>query len=548
MRVKKSKQAQSLSTHLRKCPTGINGLDEITNGGLPKGRASLLVGESGTGKTFIAIEFLVRGIKQYNEPGLFISLEETENDLIKNFSSIDFDLKSLVDQNKIILDHIQINRIESRESGQYNLDGLFIRINQAIKKYKIKRIVIDSLDILFSHFDQQVIIRAELERLFEWLKSKNITSIVIAEKGVNSLTRHGFEEYVADCVVFLDRRVAEQLSVRRLRIVKYRGSAHGANEYPFLLTNEGAYVLPITSMKLDYMVSKEFISSGIKNLDVMLNGKGYYKASAILITGAAGIGKSSYIASFVREVCAQKNKCLFFSFEESPDQIIRNMTSIGIHLGKYIKKGNLLIHSMYPYSNGLEDHLLNMINLIDKFKPVAVVVDPFSNLKTISRPLDVKLMITKLANHLKRQRITGLFSCLLQEGGQANMVEQLSSVMDTWINLKYIERDGKRYRILIVLKSRGMQHTTLLQEFKITNEGIIFSDPHINEEGPFSGSVHTRQIFNVEIEKRDEVENTSPVLSNSNSARHKVNSNNGPKGNVRRRNKIKKIRRKKGLL
>ena len=390
------KNPKPMSALFEKSPTGIKGLDEITNGGLPKGRPTLVCGAAGCGKTLFAMEFLVRGATQYNEPGVFMSFEETAEELTKNVASLGFDLNRLAASKRLLIDYVRVERSEIEETGEYDLDGLFIRLEHAIDSIGAKRVVLDTVESLFAGLPNPLILRAELRRLFRWLKDKGMTAIITGEKGDNTFTRHGLEEYVSDCVIFLDHRVTDQLSTRRMRIVKYRGSTHGTNEYPFLIEEKGISVLPITSIGLNHPVSTQRISTGIPRLDTMLGGKGYFRGSSILLSGTAGTGKTSAAASFIDAACRRGERCIFFAFEESSAQIIRNMRSVGIDLEPWVTKGLLKFHAERPSVYGLETHLLTMHKAINEFKPAVVVVDPITNLISAGNPLDVKSMLTRL--------------------------------------------------------------------------------------------------------------------------------------------------------
>ncbi|MEO7486834.1 MAG: circadian clock protein KaiC, partial [Ferruginibacter sp.] len=380
-------------SRLPKCPTGISGLDEITEGGLPKGRPTLICGEAGAGKTLFGVEFIVRGIMQFNEPGVFVAFEEKSDELAVNVASLGFDLKKLVQEKKLRLDYVHIKRSEIEETGEYDLDGLFIRLGYAIDSVKAKRVVLDTLENLFSSLNNETILRAELRRLFEWLKTKGVTAIITGEKGTNQLTRQGLEEYVSDCVIVLDHRVQNQISTRRLRVIKYRGSMHGTNEYPFLIDNKGISVLPVTSLTLENEVSSERVSTGIPTLDNMLGGQGFFKGSSILVSGTAGTGKTSIAAHFANAACVRKERCIYFAFEESPEQIMRNMRSINVSLEKHVKAGLLKFHASRPTLYGLEMHLLVIYKMIQDFKPTTVILDPITNLVTIGTVSDIKSML-----------------------------------------------------------------------------------------------------------------------------------------------------------
>lgn len=483
-----SPQARELE--LPKSPTGIQGLDEITSGGLPKGRPTLLAGRAGSGKTLLAMQFLVNGATLYNEPGVFMSFEETSSDLEKNVASLGFNLEKLEAEKKLALDYVSIKRRDIVETGEYDLEALFIRLNHAVESIGAQRVVLDTIESIFSGLQNTAVLRAELRRLFEWLKEKGVTAIITGEAGESkAFTRHGLEEYVSDCVIFLDHRVKEQLSTRRLRVVKYRGSLHGTNEYPFLIDHRGIWVLPITSLGLTHIVSSEGTPSGIPRLDTMLDGKGYYRGSSVLVTGTPGTGKTSVAASFANATCERGERCLYFAFEESPSQIIRNMQSIGIDLKKWIEAGQLLIYANRPNRYGLEMHLAVLLKLVKDFKPDAVIVDPISNLIAAGSDIDANSMLTRLIDFLKLDNVTTLFTSLTPTTGDLRATEVgISSLMDTWILLQDIESSGERNRGLYVLKSRGMAHSNQIREFKISETGIDLQDVYLGPAGVLTGS------------------------------------------------------------
>jgi circadian clock protein KaiC len=479
---------------LEKCPTGIKGLDEITKGGLPKGRPTLICGSAGCGKTLFAMEFLMRGAMDYGEPGVFMTFEETPEDLAKNFISLGFDLNGMMSRGLIATDHVYIERSEVEETGEYDLEGLFIRLGNAIDSIGAKRVVLDTIEALFSGLSNAAIIRAELRRLFHWLKDRGVTAMVTGESGDKLLTRYGLEEYVADCVIFLDFRSEKQISTRRLRIVKYRGSSHGADEYPFLIDERGISILPITSLGLDYPVSMERVSTGVAKLDAMLDGKGFYRGSTILVSGTAGTGKTSMSATFADAACRRGERCLYFAFEESPSQIIRNMGSIGMDLSRWIKKGLLKFHSARPSLYGLEMHLVTFHKVIDEFEPLVFVVDPISNLSAAGTEAEVKSILTRLIDHLKMKKITTFLTDLTHFGGSLEHTsEEISSLIDTWLLLRDIELNGERNRGLYILKSRGMTHSNQIQEFLLTNQGIDLIDIYTGSGEVLTGSARAAQ-------------------------------------------------------
>ncbi len=483
------------SQTLPKALTGIQGLDEITGGGLPSGRPTLVSGGAGSGKTMFGLEFLVRGATQYGETGVFISFEETIPDLTRNAASLGFDLDRLVAEKKLFLDHVHISRSEIAETGEYDLDGLFIRIADAVKRVGARRVVLDTIEALFGELPNPGILRAEIRRLFGWLKDQGLTTIITAERDrPDKLTRHGIEEFVSDCVIVLDQRIREEISTRRLRIVKYRGSTHGTNEYPFLIDEHGISVLPISSLGLDHVAPAERVSTGIDRLDGMMGGKGFYRGSSILMSGTSGTGKTSVAAHFVDAACRRGERCLYFAFEESPKQIIRNMRSIGIDLEPWVHKGLLQFHAARPTYGGIEEVLLVTHKQITSFKPSIVVVDPITNLLMVSTLNEVRSMLTRLVDFLKTQEITAIFASLTAAGGDLEASEaDVSSLMDTWLLLKAIEVGGERNRALYVLKSRGMEHSNQIREFVLTNDGLRMLDVYLGPEGVLTGSARVSQ-------------------------------------------------------
>ena len=479
---------------LEKCPTGIRGFDEISNGGLPRGRPTLICGSAGCGKTVLGMEFLLRGASQYKEPGVFVSFEEPPKDLVQNFASMGYDLNDMIARKLIVMDHIYIDKSEIEETGEYDLEGLFIRLADAIDSIKAKRIVLDTIEALFSGLTNAGILRSELRRLFSWLKDRGITAVVTGESGEKTLTRCGLEEYVADCVILLDFRTTEQISTRRLRIIKYRGSSHGADEYPFLIEKTGISILPVTSLGLNHAVSNERVSSGIPRLDSMLAGKGFYRGSTIMISGTAGTGKTSFAAKFVEAACQRRERCLYLAFEESTDQIIRNMKSIGTDLSPWVKKGSLKFHASRPSLYGLEMHLVTIHNLIVDFKPQIVIVDPVSNLTAVGSSIEVKSVLTRLFDYLKMTHVTTLLTDLVPLGNSTERTnEEISSLIDTWILLRDIEVNGERNRGLYILKSRGMAHSNQIREVLLSDHGIELVDVYIGPGGVLTGSARAAQ-------------------------------------------------------
>jgi len=479
---------------LAKSPTGIPGLDEITFGGLPRGRPTLVCGRAGCGKTLFSLEFLVHGAIEYDEPGVFIAFEETAEDLTKNVASLGYDLSELCRRKKLMIDYIRIERSEIEETGEYDLEGLFVRLNYAIDAIGAKRVALDTIEAIFSGFSNVNILRAELRRLFRWLKDKGVTAVITAEQGDGTLTRQGLEEYVSDCVILLDHRVREQISTRRLRVVKYRGSTHGTNEYPFLIDEQGISVLPITSLSLEHKASSERVSTGIARLDQMFGGKGYFRGTSILISGTAGTGKTSLASHFVDAACRRGERCVYFASEESPAQVIRNLRSIGLDLEPWIKKGLLHFDATRPNFHGLEMHLLRIHKLISRIKPKIAVFDPLSGYLSLGDSLEVKSMLTRLLDYLKAEQITSIFNTLV-EAGDAELQSEIgvSSLMDTWILLRNLEYNGERNRGLYILKARGIAHSNQIREFVFTDHGVELKDVYIGTEGVLTGSARAAQ-------------------------------------------------------
>jgi len=489
---------------LEKEPTGISGFDEITRGGLPAGRPTLVCGSAGAGKTLFAMEFLVRGATLFNEPGVFMSFEESDEELATNVASLGFDLDQLVADKKLRLDYVFIERSEIEETGEYDLEALFLRLGHAIDSIGARRVVLDTLEALFSALPSEAIVRAELRRLFRWLKEKGVTAVITGERGDGKLTRYGLEEYVADCVILLDHRVQNQISTRRMRIVKYRGTSHGTNEYPFFIDEKGFSVLPITSLGLEHQAPTEFVSTGIRRLDTMLNGRGFYRGSSILVSGTAGTGKSTLAAHFVNAACLRGERALFFAFEESQHQIIRNMRSIGIDLEKHVRKGLLSFQNARPSSWGLEIHLALIHKTIEEFEPTVVVVDPITNFLAIGDQIETKSMLTRLIDFLKIKQITGMFTSLTSAQSAIEDSEvEVSSLMDAWLLVKTIESNGERNRGLYILKARGIGHSNQIREFLLTEHGIELIDAYIGPEGVLMGSARSSQMAR---EKAQEVE------------------------------------------
>lgn len=479
---------------ISKSPTGIDGFDDLTLGGVPTGRPTLVCGSAGCGKTLFATTFLVQGVREYSEPGVFVSFEERPGDIVSNVASLGFALDKLVEDGRIVFEHIALERSELEEAGDYDLEGLFLRLESAIDSIGAKRVVLDTIESLFSVFSNEAILRAEIRRLFDWLKDKGMTTVITAERGDGSLTRQGLEEYVSDCVILLDHRVQNQVSTRRLRIVKYRGTAHGTNEYPFLIDEDGFSVLPISSLGLDHKVFEDRISSGIADLDDMLAGGGFHRASSILISGVAGSGKSAIAASFADAACAAGGRALYFSFEESADQSVRNMKSIGTDIGRWIKSDKLRFFATRPTFYSLEMHLAVMLREIARFDPNLVVLDPISSFLESGDLMEIQSMLLRVVDFIKSRGVTAVFTHLMH--GQDGRVETdagLSSLMDAWILLLNREVNGEFNRELYLLKARGLSHSNQVREFIMSDEGLKLAPPYLGESGALTGSARKNE-------------------------------------------------------
>ncbi len=492
--MKKKSSVQPFVVEFSKAPTGIHGLDELTFGGLPLGQATLICGGAGSGKTLFGAEFLTRGATQFSEPGVLITFEESEKEMARNVASLGFDLDDLIARKLLVIDYVRVVRSEMQAVGEWNLEGLFVRLNHAIDSVGAKRVVLDTLEALFAGMGDSAILRAELHRLFRWLKDKGVTAVITAERGEGSLTRHGLEEYVSDCVILLDHRVHDQVATRRLRIVKYRGSRHGADEYPFLIGAHGLSVLPVTSLGLTHTASAERISSGVDRLDSMLGGKGYYRGSSVLVSGTAGTGKTSLAAFFVDAACRRGERCLYFLFEESPSQYMRNMRSIGLDLEPWVKQGLLKFHAARPNLYGLEAHLMTMHQLTEEFDPRVVVMDPVTNLVTVGTVNEVKSLLVRLIDFFKMRQITTVFTSL-STGAQVEESTDIgvSSLMDTWLMLRDHEFNGERNRLVHVLKSRGMAHSNQVREFCLSERGIELIDVYTGQGQLLTGTARLAQ-------------------------------------------------------
>jgi circadian clock protein KaiC len=479
---------------LPKVPTGISGLDDVTGGGLPRGRPTLVCGPAGCGKTLLAMEFLVRGITEFHEPGVFLAFEESAQDLFANVASLGFDLQELEAAGQLVVDHVNVVVGEMEDTGEWDLEGLLLRLGAAIDVVGAKRVVIDTIETLFGAFSDKDNLRAELSRLFAWLKDREITAVITCERGEGTLTRHGIEEYVSDCVIVLDHRVTEQTSTRRLRILKYRGSLHGTNEYPFLIGENGLSVLPITSLGLRHDVSDEQVSTGVPRLDSMLGHGGFFRGSTVLVSGGAGTGKSTLAAQFCDATCRRGERALYFAFEQSEAEVIRNMSSVGIDLQRWLEVGLLEFQCFRPSLLGLEAHLFTMQKFVSEFDPAVVVMDPISDLLRIASEVEVSEMLTRQVDFLKAKGVTAFFTSLkynFADLGETDL--QIASLVDTWLLVKTLEGNGEYNRVLYVRKSRGMAHSNQIREFLITGQGVELADVYVGPQGVLTGSARQAQ-------------------------------------------------------
>jgi circadian clock protein KaiC len=477
-------------TPLDHCPTGIAGLDDITSGGLPRGRTTLVAGGPGCGKTLLGAEFLVRGVA-IGESGVFLAFEETAEELTANVASLGWDLDDLCGAGKLVVDHVKVERERIDETGDYDLEALFIRIGYAIKEIGAKRVVIDTIEVLFSALEDTAKLRSELRRLFSWLKGQGVTSIVTAERGEGAITRHGLEEYVADCVITLDHRVEDQIAVRRIRVVKQRGSDHGTNEYPFVIDAGGLSVVPVTSFRLDHPASTEIVSTGIADLDTMVGRGGWYKGSTTMISGESGTGKTTFAAAFADAACRRGERCLYLAFEESGPQLVRNMASVGFELGQWIAAGRLRIHASRPTELGLERHLTTIYQEVETHASDVVVIDPITNFTSLGTSIDVKVLLMRIVDYLKARQVTAVFTSLMHLRGTEDPT--ISSLIDNWVQLRNLESQAQRDRGVFIQKARGMPHSNQIREFVLSDEGIKLLDVVAGPDGVLTGRARSRR-------------------------------------------------------
>lgn len=495
---------------ITKSQTGIAGFDDLTLGGVPTGRPTLVCGSAGCGKTLFAATFLVHGARDYDEPGVFVTFEERPVDIAANVASLGFDVEGLIAADRMAIEHIAIDPSEVAEIGDFDLEGLFLRMELAIDAIGAKRVVLDTIESLFSAFTNQAVLRAEIRRLFDWLKDRGMTTVITAERGDGTLTRQGLEEYVSDCVILLDHRVHNQISTRRMRIVKYRGTAHGTNEYPFLIDSDGFSVLPVSSLGLNHKVFDERVPSGVADLDAMIAGGGFYRGSSILVSGVAGSGKSSLSASFVHAAAERGERAIYFSFEEAQGQIVRNMRSIGLDLAPFVEDGLIRFISARPTFYSLEMHLAIMLREVQKFDPEVVVLDPISAFMESGDKLEVQSMLLRMVDYLKSRGVSAMFTHLMHDqDGTVATDAGLSSLMDGWILMLNREVNGEFNRELYLLKARGMSHSNQVREFVMSEAGIQLMPPYLGENGALTGSARRSEEARArrqEVSRRAEVD------------------------------------------
>jgi circadian clock protein KaiC len=503
---KSSKTKRLPQLEIEKVATGVTGLDEILNGGLPKGRPTLVCGGAGCGKTLLAMEFLCRGAVEHGEPGIFIAFEETAEELAANVASLGFDLATLERDGLLIVDYVAVGRGEVLQTGAFDLEGLFIRIASSVAAIGAQRIVIDTIEVLFGALKDAATIRWELDRLFVWLKEQGLTAIITSERGDESgISRNGIEEYVADCVILLDHRITDERSTRRLRVLKYRGALHGSNEYPFLISSSGFVVFPVTSLGLQQTASTTRISTGIGRLDARLSG-GVYKGSSVLISGSAGSGKTILASHFADAACRRGEKTLYVSYEESAAQIERNMESVGLDLGRWRELDLLRIESIRPTLLGLESHLWWLTQLLEEFDPSTIVIDPITSFLRVGSKSQTSSMLLRQVDILKSKGVTALFTALVPSETNEHTDVEVSSLIDTWIAASMVESGGERNRTLSVVKSRGMSHSNQLTEFVITNTGVDLLDTYVGAAGVLTGSARIVQQAIDRVRHAQEVE------------------------------------------
>jgi circadian clock protein KaiC len=472
---------------LPKSPTGIDGFDEITGGGLPTGRPSLVCGPPGTGKSIFAMQFLVNGVTRYGEPGVFLTFEESREELVANVRSFGFGVDRLEREGRLLVDALPLEP-QTVETGEFDLEALIVRLAWAVDQVGAKRVAVDNVEALFTAFSRPALVRAEVRRLFRWLKDHELTAVITGERGEDMVTRHGMQEYLSDCVVVLDHRIVQDVATRRMRVLKYRGAMHGRNEYPFLIGADGLEVLPITSIGLRQPVSSDRISTGVVGLDEMLGGEGVFRGSGVLISGTSGTGKTTIASCFADAACRRGEVVLYFSFEESQAEIERNLASVGLDMAHWVERGLLHFHCERPTTRGLEDHLALMQQLTRELAPTLVVIDPVSSLARGASPFDVSSMLLRQIYYLKATGITAVMTVLNEETGLQQPIQSISSLVDTWLHVDIMESFEERNRGLYVRKARGMAHSNQIREFLLSDQGVSLVPVFVGVHGVLTGS------------------------------------------------------------
>ncbi|WP_240236172.1 circadian clock protein KaiC [Nocardioides sp. CFH 31398] len=477
---------------LEKAATGIEGFDDITFGGLPRARATIVTGAAGSGKSMFGVEFLAQGARAYGEPGVLLSFEETADELVANAASIGVDLRAMADEGTLVVDSAAGDLDDLVQSGAFDLEGLLLRLAAAIDAVGARRVVLDTVETLFSTLPDETTVRREFARLLRWLKERDLTVVVTAERGQQGrLTRHGIEEYVSDCVVVLDHRVEDEVATRRMRVAKYRGSPHGTNEFPFLISGRGLVVMPLHHDELTE-VSEERVSLGIPELDTMVGG-GVFRGSTIMISGSAGTGKTSIAACAADAACRRGEKALFLSFEEPSGQVVRNMRSIGLDLQHWIDKGLLVVQHMRPAITGLEAHLASLHMILDEHPAEVVVLDAVASL---SRGVASYASASAVARDIAMLRLRGATTVLTALAGthdDPHTDVSASSLVDAWLLVRNVENDGERNRLLMTIKNRGSFHSNQVREFLLTDDGPRLVDVFVGPDGVLTGSAREQQ-------------------------------------------------------
>ena len=492
--------------------TGVKGLDDVLGGGIPQGHAMLLVGKPGTGKSILSMEYLLHGIELHKENGVYISFEESEKQIISNAASFGWKFEEMVKKNKLAISYIDMQPEQMRTVGDYDLSALILRVKGAIKKVNARRVVIDGINNLLSTFDDERIIRSDLLRLIREIKEVNATIFITGERGHDSWSKMGFEEYLADGLMHLDNRTDGNYQTREIQVVKCRGINHYTGKSPFIINSEGMSIRPLITADFDYKVLKSRVSTGIADIDNMLGGKGLYRGSTVYITGPSGAGKTSISSSFANGACSRGERALFLAFEESSDQIIRNMKSIGLSLDKWVNEKLLYFYTARATTNSLEGHLDNIMTMVREVEPTCVVLDPISAFRPIANENETKLMLIRLNDYLRARKITTVFTALSSDGEYSEHADvQLSSIADTWIVVRIMDYKGERNNVMQLMKSRGMSHSRQMKEMYFTGNGLKLQNVYQGPEGVLTGAA---RIGQEKYEKLKEARNVIEIDKN----------------------------------